>query len=272
MLSFAAFQRRLTEEIHVTASMTGAFPSWVEDWANPKVDTMSGTQMRLLQFYTKDGFADVNPVLRGQAPSGINRPRQVSATGYSRMMGGASQVITQIFRRFPLPRPVTVYRGINYISQFGLRGDAHPDADVQHLQTLTRSLMQAAPSTATWAQDFYERRMAEVHALRERVFAKYLYGKTVTYSGYLSTTFSLPVATKFAEDILDRDRFAFSAVLELSVPDGTTAIPMIDELGSTEAELLLPDKTRVRIDGLSNLIHCDEFAYYRIPLLAATVV
>jgi hypothetical protein len=180
-------------------------PSTLASWATKQARSLTDEEQTVLLDYADEGHFNINLYLRHagnvatmkKASSSYTAPglrgSAAKVASHLKQMHSAAHVLDGIFRKFPLPTKVVVYRG-----------------------TDSRVSLFANPKT--------------------------LVGKTLTLPGYTSTTTS----EKIARDL----DFQQGILLVLTVPAGHQAIPMVPALSGEsrgEAEVLLPQNTRVRV-------------------------
>lgn len=184
-------------------------PSSLASWATKQARRLTDDEQTVLLDYADEGHFNINLYLRHagnvatmkKASSSYTAPgirgSAPKVAAHLAQMHSAAQVLDGIFRKFPLPTKVVVYRG-----------------------TDSRLPIFAKPKT--------------------------LVGKTLTLPGYTSTTTS----EKIARDL----DFQLGVLLVLTVPAGHPAIPMAPALSGEsrgEAEVLLPQNTRVRVTNVT---------------------
>lgn len=199
--------------------------------------TLPAAEARVLNKYSYDLYLSINTRVR--TPT----------------LAQSRDTLTSVFSRYTLPEAMTVYRGVDFRTLVSVSDTEIAAATA----AVTRKYPGVPPVSYLVAQ-----------VMRDQARTP------ITLRRFTSTTASLEIAESFANDRLDADPKALVGILQLTLPAGSHAIPMVGRLTveTDEEEVLLPAGTRLRIDPAKTFFRIAPGKYGRDPLtvIPATVV
>lgn len=316
MLSFSEYLAEAKKQVKVTRTQTTkrapsptirAFATKVIDHFDDPDSYDGGPYIRLLQHYKDLMYDDINTLLRGGTVDGYTKPEGMSSDKYINMLGGAAKMISRVFAYSKLPAPLTVYRGCNMVSFFGMpktdpsliaalntikemharhrenihyvQTAVHPDQSEKYsTKDIIASRAKAGERPLPVPKDAAQRAQ-DILVAQHDIIRTWAHSP-LTLRGFTSTTWDINIATNFA---FNRDEMSQAVLLKITIPTGMNAFVMgegtrsrLEKFVGGEGEVLLPHGTVIAPESGSEwLLDSVEYVYtphYLIPVIPAKVV